>query len=851
MVQKKGRSNRYSLLSKGLAACMLACTAGSALGTVTVNGDATQDSNAFVAGKTGMGSIVAAGGIINTGGIGAGIQATGIGTITVTDPRTAIYCTNLTLGSAGSGTMYVLNGAAAIASGVELASQAGSTGYLEISGSDSILKGMGALEIGENGDGTLVISNGATVNNSGAYYNGQKFGELGLYAGSTGKVIVTGAGSNWIGTQSISVGVKGHGEMTVEDGGVVTTGYLRASLSDLHGNGTINVTSGFGLDADIVYDATHGLSQTIGFGNGGSLNLTLDGTTTLCVGVTQTGTLRIADGVTVASAYGLLGNTVTGNGVAVVTGAGSKWSITNSLTVGSSGTGSLTVTDGGVVNTGMLYADLNDLHGNGVINTNGAVLDYNYVFDGVHSPPSALSFGDGGTLNISWSDSSILGVGYENNGSLLISNGQKVRSQSGILAYKTGSSASAKVTGDDSQWVTQGDIYIGKAGPATLLVEDGGAISAGARLLIGASSDVTVTGEGTSLSAGSFSSAGNVLIANGAKVTSGQGAIGRSGTPAVLRVTGDGTTLTIATTSGSGISVSNGEFYIEDGAQVVSSIAAVGDAANSLGKAMVSGAGSSWTINRGFAFGTNGNGILTIDNQGTVNVLGELNVYHKTESAIQLVDGTLRAKIVYLDDTSQLQWTRGIFTLTGGSMTIRNGPLVVSNQGTLRGTSYINSEVVLTDQAHLAPGDGLGTLGVGRTSSTYGLTCGQTTSLDFELGGTATGQYDLLKIAGLVSLDGYLDIHWVNGYVPNIGDSWIILDNDGVDKIVGRFANGVNSGLGYDLLSIHGATYRLDYNVGELPNNLQLTVVAVPEPAGIAMIGLGLLPLLGRRQKAI
>ena len=108
------------------------------------------------------------------------------------------------------------------------------------------------------------------------------------------------------------------------DGGAVTARTLYASLSNLLGNGTIT-TNGAVLDADLVFDGTHGLQQTLAFGSGGTLNLNLDGTGALGAGYKGTGTLRIADGVAVTSSTGYLGYNSGSTGTATVTGTGSKW----------------------------------------------------------------------------------------------------------------------------------------------------------------------------------------------------------------------------------------------------------------------------------------------------------------------------------------------------------------------------------------------------------------------------------------------------------------------------------------------------------------------------------------------
>jgi hypothetical protein len=54
---------------------------------------------------------------------------------------------------------------------------------------------------------------------------------------------------------------------------------------------------------------------------------------------------------------------------------------------------------------------------------------------------------------------------------------------------------------------------------------------------------------------------------------------------------------------------------------------------------------------------------------------------------------------------------------------------------------------------------------------------GSAASLQVELGGTAAGsQYDQVHVAGELSLDGTLDVSLINGFVPDEGNSFDILD---------------------------------------------------------------------------
>ena len=72
----------------------------------------------------------------------------------------------------------------------------------------------------------------------------------------------------------------------------------------------------------------------------------------LSVGPTGTGTLTIQTGGTLNNSFGTVGNLPGGVGTVTVTGAGSNWSNAGTVVVGGQGMGTLTIQDSGTVNSG-------------------------------------------------------------------------------------------------------------------------------------------------------------------------------------------------------------------------------------------------------------------------------------------------------------------------------------------------------------------------------------------------------------------------------------------------------------------------------------------------------------------
>lgn len=349
-------------------------------------------------------------------------------------------------------------------------------------------------------------------------------GYLGFIRDSAGTATVIGAGSKWITGHSLFVGGLGAGALTVSDGGEVVAKTLHASLSSLQGNGTITAT-GAVLDADLAFNATHGTSQSFAFGSGGTLSLSMSGGG-LGVGYRQSGSLNISEGANVSSEFGYLGylGYLPGStGIATITGAGSKWTSGNTLRVGDSGHGTLTIAAGGTASSmmGLLGGSPGST---GTVRVTGAGSEWtsNSLIYVAHSGSGTLvieaagrvdssggnlgeASGSAGTATVTgigsmWTTSNALTIGRYGNGSLAIEAGGLVNSFSGFLGQSRGSVGTATVTGHGSKWISRTGLTVGRYGNGTLTIEAGGRVSSGGSYLgdnPNASGTATVAGAGS------------------------------------------------------------------------------------------------------------------------------------------------------------------------------------------------------------------------------------------------------------------------------------------------------------------------------------------------------------------
>ena len=390
----------------------------------------------------------------------------------------------LYVGHTGAGAFRVEAGGEAWVDYMYLGYLPGSQGIVTVA--DNGLAWMSYLRVGIQGSGTLNVESGGQVYSSYSY--------LGSDPGSLGNVTVTGSGSTWTNEGPLYVGQSGAGSLSVAQGGSVATGTLFASLTDLSGDSTITA-KGAVLDDEMTFDTAGGTQATLGFGTGGTLTVTADGTGDLGAGYKGTGTLTISGGTTVASKSGFLGYYCGSQGTATVTGSGSKWTNTSDLYVGREGIGQLIVAAGGSVTARALYASLSDLSGDGTIVAKGAVPDGEMVFDAMHGMQPTLGFGTGGRLALKPDGTADMGAGYKGTGTLTIADGMGVASTSGFLGYGPGSQGTAMVMGSGSWWASLGDFHVGREGSGTLTVQDGGHVFCDATSFVGYSmgSQGTVT----------------------------------------------------------------------------------------------------------------------------------------------------------------------------------------------------------------------------------------------------------------------------------------------------------------------------------------------------------------------
>ena len=297
------------------------------------------------------------------------------------------------------------------------------------------------------------------------------------YLGKVGVGTLSVTDGDEVTTEYLFVGHKGSGTLNITDGGEVTvgmdtrvgrfpgssgtihlnngtlsTGSLLYGTDDLVGTGAINA-GGLVSDMDLVFDSAHGLNQTFNINENANQNITLnlnvDSYSTKGAGHSDTGTMRISDGVDIESSDGFVAFKSGSIGEVTIDGAGSAWVNSNHLVVGCAGSGTLNIINGGMATS-----------------YKGSIGD------------EAGSFGE---FIINDADStftsSYFSVGRYGNGTLNVIGGGKAINNYGFIGTESGSDGEVIIDGNGSIWTNSDLLYVGYRGDGTLNITGGGLVS--------------------------------------------------------------------------------------------------------------------------------------------------------------------------------------------------------------------------------------------------------------------------------------------------------------------------------------------------------------------------------------
>ena len=557
-----------------------------------------------------------------------------------------------------TGRLTITNGAfgvGALGNDVRLGLVPGGTGFLTVS--TGAILGTAALRpdflIGTNfGTGTLTVND-----------NGQVFGfavTMGATSGNSGTLTITGPNAV-MSVNSINAGDEGASTVTVSSGGTLTTAAAATLGISLGGDGTATVT---------------------GTGSAWSVS----GFTT--IGEGGDGALTISSGGLVSTASSVaLGSNVTGVGTATVTGAGSRWNLASTQTIGSGGLGVMTVSSGGQV-----------------ISTSSAILGFNAGSEG-----RATVTGTGS----SWTLGSSIIVGNNGTGEFTVSGGGEV--VSGGLSVGNGASGSgtATITGAGSKLTSTGSVSVAPFGPGTLTVENGGEFSTSLHLSVndpaGAAIGTVNLNGGSIYVAGDFTNNGVFNFSDGLLQVKGN--FQPSATLAGLTLNGASTddlpTLDLlgfsTTTNVSTITVGDnrrGQLLLRQGRVInaAANVVNIGASVGGEGTLSVESGAQLLAVNTLAVGGL----FTTAGGTGSLNIAGgsvdTINLRIFNDGTVNLSSGTLGVDATPVLD-GQFNWTGGTLRFDASTaLASTNVPKLLGFDGTINAGQTLASTAVMTIQ---------------------------------------------------------------------------------------------------------------------------------------------------------
>jgi len=618
-------------------------------GLATVAGGSWTSSNLLVVGDYGTGTMTASNSSVSSAYALIGNQSGGIGTALVTG-GTWSSNSSLTVGGLGKGTFTASN--AYLYTGSTTVGSSASGGTLTVAG--STWNNPGDVVVGT---GTLAITNSVVTSNNGG---------IGEQTGGAGTASVVN--SSWTSTNILAVGDTGTGSMTVKNSHI----YSQYAVIGNHdgGVGTVTVTSG-------TWENLYGMY--VGFNPGSTGSFKLNG------GLVDVGPNGSPDSTFIAENAGSKGTVTVNSGT---------WRTTQVLYVGDSGTGSMTV------NNGYIVDQIAEVGASGV---------------------GTMTFNSG-----TWTNSGDIRVGVHGQGTLNARGGY-ISSQAATIGYYVGSQGLATV--NSTTWAIDSSLAVGLSGTGALTISGSSILTVGNSVSIGGDVGGTVTLDHSYLSTNSTTvgttkgASASLTVASGTWDNALGLTIGTDGAGTVT-VNSGGKVTGPFLTIGSDIynSTAGGGALLVNGGTVFSNTTAFDQQAGS--KATISVTGGLWKNDLDVDLGIQGTGILNVSGSGVVTIgngggvltlasgtgsTGTLNLGPGGTLNVGLIQSGSGAATVNFNQTGTavmatpllgtfalVKSGTGTMILTGNSVTagsvkISGGTLQLGNGGT---TGYLTTDIV-------------------------------------------------------------------------------------------------------------------------------------------------------------
>lgn len=493
-----------------------------------------------------------------------------------------------------------------------------------VSGPGASWNQAGTMLVGSVAAATLDINNRAQVFSASAV--------IGSSLGGDGVATVADLSTRWTVAGLLTVGNVGNGVLNLRDGGRVDAGSVvlngkvgnnaTATLTGartLLSTGSVVVGRDRSASMDIVSGAAVGGSFGVlgdKTGINGSVRLLGGGarwssSSGLVVGQEGSGRIEVIGTALLQSQDAAIGLRAGSAGAVLISGSGAHWQATNAagtqgtLRVGRGGTGSVTLSAGGTLNT------LSSVVGDA----------YVVSFDLIERGTGTVLLEGAGSL---W-QTVALTVGNSGSGSFSAGSASRLEAFSVVLGFNPVSQGVLAASGSGTRINIADELQIGVAGTAALTVSGGAALTAGATRI------------------------GDVANGNGTVRVEGVGSTWASAQPLVVG------------------RYAQGSFTVGPGGTASVGRLAIGQQSNGVrgtGSATATGLDSKLLVAGAINVGDGGFGTLTVDSGGLIES-GALTQAGTLGRVVITSGGTLRSASIGLGDPTRLDWRSGTLHITG------------------------------------------------------------------------------------------------------------------------------------------------------------------------------------------
>ena len=410
--------------------------------------------------------------------------------------------------------------------------------------------------------------------------------------------------------------------------------------------------------------------------------------------------------------------------------------------------------------------------------------------------------------SVPWNIAGFLEVGDTSSGSIYVNDGAAINAGFARLGGFDGGDGYVFLNGAGTEFnVNTGYLDIGSGGDGGISIANQASVTS-ISTVVGndslASGAVLIDGnnsrwQNTDLLYVGYAGQGGVIIDNGGSLTTATTFIGHnSGSGGYIQVCGAGSTFDSQGPLYVGYSSNDADLRIQEGGMVSSTDVYLGALSGSEGTVAVYDADSIWNISSELRIGNQttipSDSSVTL-NGGQINSSGQLNIFQG--GSFILDGGRLNASQVFLDSAGEFRFDDGILNVqTFDGDLIQYGGM-------------------------LAPGDS-----PGLTSILGDYSQSSSGSIEFELAGLVRGtEYDAIDVDGFAALNGIVDINLIDGFAPEAGDTFFLVNASAYD--VGVTFNFEDAMLGNGLA----------WDTSSFSDNGTLSVVsAVPEPGSLGFV---------------